>query len=153
VRRIGLALALLAAITVRSDATAAPSLVFTRIANQSTSIPGHLGLVPYFKDFTVPAVDNGTVAFQADGVLDFTGILTWDSGVLEVVADQTTEMPGMGTTKFQFFALPAIRGGTVAFVGASKPEFVFSKMGIYKTPVAGRAITKVADSNTTLPGA
>jgi hypothetical protein len=151
-RRTGVGLVLAAVLAVGAQATAAPTFVLKRVASQSTSIPGFLGLLPYFKEFNVPAVDDGTVAFRANGFLDFNGILTWDSAGLTIVADHTTAMPGFGSTKFKFFGLPAIRGGKIAFVGGSSLDFFGGKMGIYKTPVAGGALTAVADSNTTIPG-
>jgi hypothetical protein len=149
-QRVGFALALAGVLALGNEATGAPSFVFTRIADQDTDIPGVLGLLPSFRTFSAPAIDGGQVAFRGDGWTDFTGILIWDSTGLTIVADHTTLVPGMGSTKFQGFGPPAIRGGKVAFVGGAPLALISAKAGVYSD--ASGTLQAVADSNTAIPG-
>jgi hypothetical protein len=87
------------------------------------------------------------LAFQANvfSLPAVTGVFTRIAGVNELVADQTTVMPGSEPTTFRNFFDPDISGRNVAFFGGVGPL-----IGVYAR-IEG-TLVKVADSNDTQPG-
>jgi len=105
----------------------------------------------------VPAFDGKWVVFRDYG--------TKDDGSLQAIfsfntADKTfhtlvnlhTAIPGGGTfTELHLLdTAPTVRNGIVIFLGRNTAVFPIAE-GLYSVPVAGGAITKIADYNTTDP--
>ncbi len=71
------------------------------------------------------------------------GAITWS---LELLADDSTPIPGRAAQTFRYFSEPTIDGTTVAFVGSD----VQSAEGVYRA--VGRVLERVADRTTPVPG-
>lgn len=114
-----------------------------RIADQSTPIPGGTGT---FTDFGLssfvgnPSLHGDEVVFTSKGDNRQSGVYVDRAGVLSVVADQTTLIPGTTTTFPPFGGSADVRDGAVAFDNG----------GIYRW--SGGTIEKVADRQTRIPG-
>jgi hypothetical protein len=102
-----------------------------------------------FLIFGEPSIDAGSVAFWAlfgfPGDVRGRGIYVEADGVFDVVADDSTIVPGSQET-FVFFGEPSIDTGNVAF----QAQFGFPNSGIY-AEVDG-ALGVVADTSTLVPG-
>jgi hypothetical protein len=61
--------------------------------------------------------------FKGKGHFDQRGIYTCAQGVLEVVANQNTPIPG-GNGNFSLFGIPSIDNGYVAFIGSGDTKAV-----------------------------
>jgi hypothetical protein len=114
----------------------------SRIADQNTTKPGGTGS---FADFGLssssgdPSMSGVDVVFTSQGPLNESGVYGWIGGVLTVIADRNTLVPGT-TKRFGFFGTAAIRDGDIAFENA----------GIYVN--RGSGLEMVADSTTHIPG-
>lgn len=116
------------------------------VADVNTPIPGGAGNFEGFGFY--PSIDGANVAFRGQAVSPFVqvGIYARIAGVLGVVADRNTPIPG-GTGNFiGFQQRPTIDGANVAFWGTG-PSF---QIGIY-TRIGG-TLAVVADKNTAIPG-
>jgi PEP-CTERM motif len=126
----------------------AASFTFTKIADTNTAIPGGTG---NFIDFGngAPSLDNGNVAFWGAGTGQQQGIYTNVGGILNVVADRNTAIPG-GTGSFtdsSFRLFPSLDNGNVAF---STSNLTTGQRGIYTN--VGGVLNVVVDTNTAIPG-
>ena len=133
---------------------------FTKVADSSTPVPGGTGT---FFRFGVPAIAGEDVAFYARGADLRDGVYARIGGVLRVIADCNTSIPG-GTGNFtgfpEVFAYcdtptrpcrpaqpPTIRAGQVVFHGRGGS----GQDGIYLWD--GASLRVVANRNTAAPGA
>ena len=113
------------------------------VADTNTPIPGGAG---NFINFLFPSLDNGNVAFTGEGSSRQFGIYTDIGGLLNVVADTSTPVPGGTGTFLSFGTLPLLDNGNVAFRGSS----VFEPQGIYTD--TGGSLNVVAGTRTPIPG-
>lgn len=101
------------------------SVSFTIIADTTTSNPDNSGAT--FADFSAPSIDDdGNVAFYAFDSAQNEGVYTSIGGSLDVVADKSTSIPGIGKPFLGFLLAPgqlalglrqlSIDGGKVAFL-------------------------------------
>jgi hypothetical protein len=94
------------------------------IADRSTPVPGGTGTFTGFGssfDLDVIAASDGNVAFRGDGAGGHQGVYAWIDGVLEVVADTDTPVPGgQGTFLYFFDEAPAIDGEDILFFGVDE---------------------------------
>jgi hypothetical protein len=109
------------------------------LADTTTAIPGGTGT---FTDFLQPFISGGEVTFEGHGSSFQEGIYTNVGGMLRVVANQATGVPGGTGTFPKFFGLPDVDDGEIAFGNFS--------LGIYLEREG--ALSAVADLNTPLPG-
>ncbi len=118
----------------------------TLVANKNTPVPGGGG--GSFTGFGDPAsLGGGDVAFFGEGGTGVSGIYKTVGGVLMLVADRNTPVPGGGGGNFTDFSTPvSLGGGEVVFVGLGGTGVT----GIYKT--VGGVLTLVANTNTLVPG-
>ena len=116
------------------------------VADEFTEVPGGGGGT--FREFNNPvSIGDGEVAFEALGGSGVNGIYTNEGGMLNLVANLNTEVPGGGGATFTGFGDPVhIGDGDVAFIGFGGPG-VF---GIYTN--VGGMLNLVADLNTVVPG-
>lgn len=124
----------------------AQTFTFTKVADTATPVPGGTGTFAAFTNMV--SVDaNGNVAFGENNSTTNNGIYLSSSGVLSRVADLNTTIPG-GTGKFTGFALfgNSIDGGRLAFRGNGSSN----QAGIYA--YASGSLTKIADTNSAIPG-
>jgi hypothetical protein len=114
----------------------------SRIADTSTPKPGGTGP---FVDFGLssssgdPSLSGLDVVFTSQGPMNESGVYGRIGGVLTVVADRNTLVPGT-TTPFGSFFTAAIRDGDIAFESG----------GIYVNH--GSGLETVADRTTHIPG-
>ncbi len=126
------------------------------VADRNTPIPDDIE--GNFVGFGDPSLDNGNVAFlgsgdlDGDGFEDQQGIYTNIDGVLDVVANRNTPIPG-GIGNFEFlgdFGTLSLDNGNVAFGGGSfDTETGLQQQGIY-TNIGGE-LSLIADTNTPIP--
>ena len=118
---------------------------FQLIAGESTPVPGGTGT---FIQLAYASVDEGVVVFSAFGTGGQSGIYSSSSagGSVQVVADESTAIPGGGGGQFTSFGLGVPDGGTVVF-----DAYGSSARGIYRTATGG-GYTTVADNATAIPG-
>lgn len=122
----------------------AQSFDLSTVADENTAIPGGTGNFTRF--FPPVPLGGDDVAFLAEGASDQEGIYTSIGGVLAVVADLSTSIPG-GTGNFTTIAFPVSLGGDdVAFLGRGSS----SQVGIYTS--IGGTLSVVADLSTPIPG-
>lgn len=116
-----------------------PSLAwnFTKIVDTSTAIPGGTG---NFTSVSVPSLEGDDLVFYGSGIGDQRGIYTFIGGVLSVMADTNTPIPG-GMGNFKSPCSPTIDDGTVVFNDYYQ--------GIYIS--TGGTLNTVADTNTPIP--
>jgi hypothetical protein len=145
VQRRWIVCASVVALLLGFPAIGTPEIIFTRIADTTTPVPGGTG---NFTGFLEPSLDNGTVAFQGFGLSEARGIYAADaSGTLRLVADRNTPIPG-GTGSFESFFPPSVdKNGSLA-IHAFGPS---SQQGIYLA-APGEALRVIADRNTDIPG-
>ena len=114
----------------------------TRVADRNTPIPDG---IKTFKKFRKPSIDSeNRVVFKGKGHFDQRGIYTYAQGVLEVVANQNTPVPG-GNGNFSLFGIPSIDNGYVAFIGSGD-----NQGGLYTT--LGGSLKKVLSTGEGLDG-
>ncbi|MBI1852189.1 MAG: hypothetical protein HYR85_17755 [Planctomycetes bacterium] len=120
---------------------------FTRIADTQTAVPGGSGTFTLFADSR--ALEGGKVAFIAYDSASGSGVYSFQNGVLSVVADTHTGVPGTASTFTVFFDV-AIDGPYAAFTaGWPGPgggcAFAGSE-GIFARRFQGGAIVAIATS-------
>ena len=96
------------------SAWSANGQTFTRIADTQTAVPGGTGTFTVFAD--ARAIGGGKVAFIGYDAALAPGIYSYQGGLLGVVADTHTSVPGTADTFSDFFDV-AIDGALVAFTG------------------------------------
>ena len=104
----------------------------TKVVDYNTPIPSGTG---NFNALSTPALDKGSVAFSGSGdsqssTYTNTGIYTNIGGVLNVVVDYKTLVPG-GTGNFQHLGEYWIENGRVAFAGSQDRGGPLFEQGIY----------------------
>ncbi len=118
--------------------------VLSKIADTNTPIPDGTG---NFGSLFGAEIDGNTVAFSGSDLnFEQEGIYTSVEGVLNVVVDRNTPIPG-GTGNFGSFFGYSLDSNNIAFWGLDSN---FEQSGIY-TSIDG-AINVVADTNTLIPG-
>jgi len=127
-----------------------PAPGFQFIADTLTAVPGGTGTFNIFAD--AKAIEGGKVAFIAYDSGSGSGIYTFEHGVLDVLVDENTLVPGTALN-FQTFFDVSIDGGVVAFTGGwpgpgGGCAFNGSE-GIFTALFDGSALVSVADSLTT----
>ncbi len=136
---------LFAIVVLGSLATAANAqFMFIKVADTQTLVPGGTGT--YLSGFTALGVTNGRVVFHGgDGVT--AGVYSWEGGVITVVADNHTPVPGGGGIFSSLFAptYTHASGANTLIRGGGGSAF-----GHYIKDPAG--FTIVANNQTMLPG-
>jgi hypothetical protein len=145
-RLVFLAAALLptAPLLVAPHPAAALQVAFTKIADDTTPIPGE---GRPFEFFGFPAIDDGVVAFPSVAASEplLRGVYRSAGGAITTIVDSNTPVPG-GTGSFtQIGDNPSVSGGVVAFAA-----FGVDQGGIYSGD--GGPLTTVADQSTPIPG-
>lgn len=120
-----------------------------RIADTQTPVPGGSGTFSIFAD--ARAIEGDAVAFIGLSGSD-TGIYTYENGVLDVLVDESTTVPGTLATFTTFFDV-SLDGGVVAFTGGwpgpgGGCSFSGSE-GLFEVGLHGGAISVVADTLST----
>ena len=120
------------------------------VADSHTIRPG--AGVPFGGIFSRLAVDDGVLAFvNEDRFALRGGVYRHGEGGLQVIADQTTTVPGGEPNPFLSFGDVAVHQGEVLFGGGTHYHFaVWHQDGLYRA--AGGALTRVVDAATTIPG-
>jgi hypothetical protein len=123
-------------------------VTFTKIADQSTAIPGGTGT---FTDFAHPAISGGRVMFAAAGAGQ-QGLYDYENQALGVVVDRHTLVPGTQTYFYEALA-PSFAGAHYAFQGYYGQTGVFSSLNglhavittgtVIETPLGPRYVTSV----------
>src|ERR1035441_8101121 len=139
------------------EAQAQQSYVFTKVVDLAMQRPDGAGLF-VLTTITTPAFDGQWVVFRDNGSADDGSLQAiWSfntkDGTFHKLADLHTVQPG-GTATFTELhlldAAPAVRNNTVVFL-ARCTSTGQDREGIYSVPVAGGAVTTVADYRTTDP--
>ena len=118
-------------------------IVFTKVADTTTSIPDGTGV---FTSLENPSIDNGRVVFVGNGAGGQTGIYEYYGGKLTMRVNQSTPIPG-GTGGFTKFDAPSLDGTDIAF----QAEGAAKQAGIY-TQFDG-SLAVIADTTTPIPSA
>ena len=129
----------------------AQPITYRLIADTNTPVPGGTG--SFTKLDRHPSARGGNVAFRAEGSDGQVGAYTDIGGVLGLVADTNTSIPG-GTGSFSAIGREASFGGTLSFDGinlAFRGLGASDQDGIYTNE--GGTLRAVADTNTPIPGA
>ena len=148
----------LAFLALSFAAPAQQSYIFTKVLDLSTQRTDGGG--PFtITSATTPAFDGQWVVFRDNGAKDDGSLQSiWSyntkDGSLHKLVDLQTLMPG-GTATFTEFHLsdtaPAVRNGTVVFLGRGTSTGLFLE-GLYSVPAAGGGpVSTVADYRTTDP--
>jgi hypothetical protein len=154
-RRVWIRAAATAAAVVLAAAGGAPAQ-FIRVADTSTAVPNGTGTYQSF--LGMPAVSGSAVVFFGsatgrDGV--YVGTAAGGPIVPVAVALQTTA-PNTGGGLFNYLSYAStqsVSGTAVAFPGQFGGGSGGAGHGVYTGPTAGGALTRVADSSMTMPGA
>ena len=120
------------------------------VADAQTQTPDGSGdfFFPLGFASTDPSIDGGAVAFNGRGPAGPSqqhGIYLWEWGILRVVADNNTLIPG-NSEKFSSAIRASLNGGRIAFVGGGPS----GQRGIYLDD--GLSLGVVVDNNTEVPG-
>ncbi len=94
----------------------------------------------------LPSADDGQVAFTGSGQGGQYGVYLGSGVGLTRVADTTTPVPD-DTRNFETFASVVLDGTNLAFVGNGR-----NRPGVYLHDLATGNLTRVADTNTPVPG-
>jgi hypothetical protein len=122
-----------------------------KIADTATVAPGTNATFTWFGQ---PTIDNGLVVFAASvgsdppspfGPTPGIALYTWSNGVLQVIANQQTLIPGSTNTFTDFYG-GSYAAGNITFLGFGDT----SQAGIYV--LTNQTMTAIADTNTILPG-
>ena len=142
-----------------SSQAQAIDISFTKVVDTNTSVPNGTDTSKFtYFFYYAPSLDNGSVAFLANGILStepyqvagpqgVLGIYTNLGGSLNVLADTRTRVPG-STRNFFSFGSPSLKNGSVAFAGSLTQGS--PTQGIYTS--IGGSLNTVADLNTPVPG-
>jgi hypothetical protein len=112
------------------------------IADNETFMPGGGG---HFNVFNHPTIGDWTVVFQGGNGNNQDGIYTYTGGVLDVLANRNTWVPG-GPGDFRDFGNPAMDAGNIAF----EVDLEGVGHGVFKH-VDGQ-LSRVVDTDTEIPG-
>ncbi|MBD2776861.1 DUF7453 family protein [Iningainema tapete] len=112
------------------------------VADTNTNIPGGVG---NFTGFSNPGIDGDNIVFGGSGANSQQGIYIRRDGVLKLLVDNNTKVPG-GRRTFDSFSNPVIKGDIVAFAG--NVDNIPIGIYIYK----GNTLLKVVDFNHRLDG-
>lgn len=138
-------------VVFRGEGSSAQDGVYTNeggalriVADTATPIPGGAGNFVGFR--FDPSIDSGNIAFAGGDTAGFSlgGVYTEIGGLLSVVADGSTPIPG-GSGNFSSFDIVSMDGTDVAFRGFA-PTFI----GLV-TYIDG-VFNVVMDQNTPIPG-
>lgn len=133
-----------------SPAQPSPVPRMQRIADTQTAVPGGAGTFSLFAD--ARCIDGNRVAFVGYDSGSGSGIYTFRNGVLDVLVDENSDVPGT-SNKFQIFFDVSMDGGVVAFTGGwAGPGggCAFSgSEGLLTAPFSGGPIVPVHSSLTT----
>lgn len=149
-RRRPLLAGLLAAAAVVAALSPAPASgqTFTKVADTATAVPGGSGSFALFAD--ARAYENGKVAFVAYDSGSGSGVYSFEGGLLRVVADTQTAVPGTANTFTSFFDV-AIDGPFVAFTagwpGTGGGCAFSGSEGVFGRRFSGGAIRAVATTD------
>jgi hypothetical protein len=129
----------------------AAAQTFTKIADTATAVPGGSGTFSLFAD--ARALDGGKVAFVAFDSGSGSGVYRWENGVLGVVADESTAVPGAPGQTFTSFFDVSIDSPFVAFTagwpGPGGGCAFSGNEGLFGGRFAGGALRAVASSLST----
>lgn len=138
----------------------AADVTFERVVGTGDVMPGSTAT---FATFDSPSLDGGNVAFQGYNPEDWLGnpthygLYKYVNGGLQLVADETTEIPSApplydgSARRFVDFSRPTIRGTSVAFQGGDRGGWHDPlHAGIYVN--AGGGLNAVVSTNTPMPG-
>lgn len=120
------------------------------VVDTNTPIPngsGNFGFGSFGESFGQTfSLDGDSIAFFGlDSNSEQQGIYTSTGGMLNVVVDTTTPIPG-SSGNFGFFSGPSLDGDRIAFFGSDSN---FEQQGIYTS--VGGVLNVVADTNTPIP--
>src|SRR5262249_25573862 len=126
--------------------------LFSRIIDLTTPIPNGTGT---FTNVMASSFSGSTISFYGGGTGGQVGIYTATLGsVVTRIADRNTPVPG-GTGNFfpTGTLLPShwISNNVVVFNNPSSSSTSESS-GVYTAPAGGGSITRIADTNTVMPG-
>jgi hypothetical protein len=118
------------------------------VADKNTVAPG--GISPFNSFFGRASIEGGTVAFNGFTTGGVEGIYRRTNGLLDLVADSTTPIPG-GTGNFKFLeGYAAGDEGKVAFIGTVTNRFrEVEQQGVYAS--VENSLSVIADLNTPIP--
>lgn len=117
----------------------------TVVADQNTPVPGSTG--NFSSNFGNVSLSNGKMVFSM-GSGNQTGIYLYRGGVLQVLADKNTPIPG-GTGNFKGVDSCQISKGNVSFTGWGSGSDNYN--GLYSSNMAGK-LGVVVNKNTPIPG-
>jgi hypothetical protein len=120
------------------------------VADSRTIRPGTF--VPFGGGVWRVALDDRMLAFVNENFDSRrAGVYRYGDGGLQVIADQTTTIPGREPNHFVSFGEVAVHQGEVLFGGGTHYYFgAWQEEGLYRA--AGGAVTRVVDAATPIPG-
>ncbi|HYG23331.1 MAG TPA: hypothetical protein VEH04_11155 [Verrucomicrobiae bacterium] len=123
--------------------------VLNTIVGTNTLVPGTSSRFTNFYGSTF--LSAGRVVFAAFGSGDEHGIYAWTNGSVIKIHDRDTVIPGRSET-FDRFGWPAVAGNQFAFFGFSEwnDDSKLDYRGLFVS--SNGVLTKLADTNTVLPG-
>jgi len=131
----------------------AQTYYFTKVADESTAIPGATGWMQTFFDFGTPAIDNDQIVFRGGGA-GFEGVILSKNKSMVVLASNATPIPNSPSSEtFSSFVWPDVEDDRYVFLGSG----VQSKTGLYllerhTSPFLVSTLSVIADTHTTIPG-
>lgn len=125
-----------------------PTPSFTLIADEATPAPGTGNLFTIFGRMI--ADDQGRVVFIGHDSMGNSGVYSFHNGVLGLIADENTLIPGSPFTSFNVFFDIGLNDGIVTFTagfpGPSTGCAYLGSEGVFARSFSGGAITTVVDS-------
>ncbi|GEM_PF-4890971 len=123
--------------------------VVTNLVTTNTLVPGTSSHFTEF--FGSTYLSAGKVIFGAYGSGDEHGIYAWTNNSVITIHDKSTLIPGR-TETFERFGWPTVAGDQFAFLGFSIPDtnIGWQYRGVFVS--SNGVITKLADTNSALPG-
>jgi len=122
-------------------------VIFSKIADDGTQIPGS---GDEFETFWDPALDGGNVAFRGSELGPLSapkGIYAFIGGALGLAADDGTSIPGSPNKDFVQFGDPTLDGSSVAFSGGNVAEAL---AGVFENSAG--SLFAPANQDTAIPG-
>ncbi len=102
-----------------ANSVAATEFSFTKIADTETPVPGGSGNFSLFAD--ARALDGDVAVFYAFDAVSQGGIYIFREGVLDVLVDENTQIPGSQDTFTSFFGV-SIENGIVTFTAGGPAQ-------------------------------